>query len=322
MSVNENELESQQFNNHLCNVIAYDCRCDYRNFYLDDNNEICLDISNYLNCCSYLIALQKLCENIIQCKKITYNNSENKYVKCLSTVSIEWIKQNYKIDLCFGWWLEEIIKHVKLLEYIVIVKEDYRYKGYIKGFEITKEDNFLCRYYYSIKYIDDDCDFTEILYPQRVYVNKDNTYTTHCQDINYDLYISYTVKSQYKNGKVVPDIDEHGNHILVCTNKSFEDPNDYILNTSQATFKQLYDLQQLMKNNITNQINTITNKLDSQIIDRILNINKESESLEQVVKKQQQTINELQEELKKQREEFEEYKSQRQKQLATIMSQM
>ena len=62
--------------------------------------------------------------------------------------------------------------------------------------------------------------------------------------------------------------------------------------------------------------------VDPQIIDRILNINKESESLEQIVKKQQQTIDELQAELKKQREEFEEYKSQKQKQLAAIMSQM
>lgn len=369
------------------NDVDMDYNCDYRNFYLDDNNEICLDITNKYQCYEYLIKLQELCDNIILCKKITLNDSENKYVKCLNTVSFDWIKQTFNIDLCFGWWLEKIIKHVKLLEYIVIVNED---KQYIKGFKIN--------HYYQVNHpvLDNNDyiiqntnydDFTDILYPRYV-VGSNNHYFIRCYNIDYCYWISYKVKSQYKDNKVVPIKDDNGDLLLNSTGKPFEDTNDYIENTSKAVFKHLYDLQQAMRNNhitdkLTSQINAVTTKLDkfiskhksdcehmrmdvetcadiiyknmknqkvycdetnlyindlqdrisrlesllcdnvdSQIIDRILNINKESESLEQIVKKQQQTINELQEELKKQREEFEEYKSQRQQQLAAIMSQM
>lgn len=95
-------------------------------------------------------------------------------------------------------------------------------------------------------------------------------------------------------------------------------------NTKQQ--KVYRDETNLYVNDLQDRISRLESLLcdnvDSQIIDRILNINKESESLEQIVKKQQQTIDELQAELKKQREEFEEYKSQRQQQLAAIMSQM
>lgn len=398
MSVNKNEpvlpTPPPEFtfnDNPVDNVVDMDYICDYRNFYLDDNNEICLNISHYGNCYEYLIKLQELCENIILCKKITWNDSENKYVKCLSTVSFDWIKQTFNIDLCFGWWLEKIIKHVKLLEYIVIVNED---KQYIKGFEINQSYQ-----YYQVNHpvLDNDDyrihntnydDFTDILHP-RYFVGSNNHYIIGCYNIDYYYYwISYIVKSQYKDNKVVPIKDDNEDLLLISTGKPFKDINNYIKNTSQAVFKQLYDLQQAMRNNhmtdkLTSQINAVTTKLDKfiskhkndcehlrmdvdtcadityknmknqkvycdetnlyvndlqdrisrlesllcdnvdyQIVDRILNINKESESLEQIVKKQQQMINELQEELKKQREEFEEYKSQKQKQLAAIMSQM
>lgn len=394
MSVNKNDVvlptppppppELFTFNdNPVDNVINMVYYCDYQNFYLDDNNEICLNILPYGDCCEYLIKLQELCENIILCKKITWCNSENKYVKCLSTVSFDWIKQTFNIDLCFGWWLEKIIKHVKLLEYIVIINED---KQYIKGFEINH-----CYYVhhpvlddadYKIKN-DNYKDIVKILYPVQVSLYR-NQYDSNLYNLDHYIYISYKVKSQYKDNKVVPIKDDNGRLLLDSTGKPFEDTNDYIENTSKAVLKQLYDLQQAMRNNvIMSQINAVTTKLDkfdskhksdcehmrmdvetcadiidrntkqqkvyrdetnlyvndlqdrisrlesllcdnvdSQIIDRILNINKESESLEQIVKKQQQTINELQEELKKQREEFEEYKSQRQQQLAAIMSQM
>ena len=381
-NVNNDNVNNDNVNN---DVIMVNYNCDYEDFYLDDNNELCLNISDYYYCCAYLIDLQKLCENIILLKKITWNDSENKYVKCLSTVSFDWIKQTFNIDLCFGWWMEKIIKHVKLLEYIV-VNED---KQYIKGFEINQ--------YYYVKHPELDKndsiiqntnynDFTDILYPRCV-SRSDDRCVTICYDIDYDYWISYKVKSQYKNNKVVPIKDDDEGLLHNSTGKPFY-INSYIRNTSQAVFKQLYDLQQAMRNNhitdkLTSQINAVTTKLDkfiskhkndckhmrldvetcadiidrntkqqkvyrdetnlyvndlqdrisrlesllcdnvdSQIIDRILNINKESESLEQIVKKQQQTIDELQAELKKQREEFEEYKSQRQKQLAAIMSQM
>lgn len=368
--------------NPVDNDVEMQYNCDYQNFYLDDNNEICLDIEPYYYCCEYLSKLQELCDNIILCKKITLNDSENKYVKCLNTVSFDWIKQTFNIDLCFGWWLEKIIKHVKLLEYIVINKD----KQYIKGFEINQ-----CYYVHhpvlddaDYKIQDDNYeDLVKILYPDQVLLYR-NQYNCDLYNLDHYMYISYKVKSQYKDNKVVPIKDDNGHLLLNSTGKPFEDPNNYIINTSIAVFKQLYDLQQAMRNNvIMSQLNEVTTRLDkfdskhksdcehmrldvetcadiidrntkqqkvyrdetnllvtdlqdrisrlesllcdnvdSQIIDRILNINKESESLEQVVKKQQQTINDLQEELKKQREEFEEYKSQRQQQLAAIMSQM
>lgn len=405
MPVNENEppqmvervTETFKFNTNpvdnvinVDNVVDMNYNCDYQNFYLDDDNELCLNISHYGDCYEYLIKLQELCENIILCKKITLNDSENKYIKCLSTVSFNWIKQTFNIDLCFGWWLEKIIKHVKLLEYIVIVNKD---KQYIKGFKINQYYQ-----YYQVNHpvLDNDDyiiqitnydDFTDILYPCYV-VGSNNHYLIGCYKIDYYYWISYRVKSQYKDNKVVPIKDDDGDLLLNSTGKPFEDINNYIKNTSQAVFKHLYDLQQAMRNNhmtdkLTSQINAVTTKLDkfiskhkndcehmrmdvetcadiiyknmknqkvycdetnlyvndlqdrisrlesllcdnvdSQIIDRILNINKESESFEQIVKKQQQTIDELQAELKKQREEFEEYKSQRQQQLAAIMSQM
>lgn len=378
--------------------------CDYQNFYLDDNNELCFDIPPcYYYCWEYLNKLQKLCENIILCKKITLNDSENKYIKCLSTVSFDWIKQTFNIDLCFGWWLKKIIKHVKWLEYFVYVEKDGCSFHYIKGFEFV-HDEF--DYYPKHKIIDDDFDyekdckirsnlrkeshrdFVEILHPTRYCIIDNKPYSELYDILGMNYWISYVIKSQYKDNKVVPITDDDGEYINESTGKLFEDTNDYISNTSQAVFKHLYDLQQAMRNNhmtdkLTSQINAVTTKLDkfiskhkndcehlrmdvdtcadityknmknqkvycdetnlyvndlqdrisrlesllcdnvdSQIIDRILNINKESESLEQIVKKQQQTINELQEELKKQREEFEEYKSQRQQQLAAIMSQM
>lgn len=402
MSVNKNEpvlpTPPPEFtfnDNPVDNVVDMDYICDYRNFYLDDNNEICLNISPYYDCYKYLIKLQELCENIILCKKITLNDSENKYIKCLSTVSFDWIKQTFNIDLCFGWWLEKIIKHVKLLEYIVIVNKD---KQYIKGFKFKREDGYIIILNhpaldnddYQIQDINYN-DFTDVLYPRKVF--RHNNDSTYCCYINYYYWISYEIKSQYKDNKVVPIIilnvgDIFKFYIHEDTGKPIEDINNYIKNTSQAVFKQLYDLQQAMRNNhmtdkLTSQINAVTTKLDkfiskhkndcehlrmdvdtcadityknmknqkvycdetnlyvndlqdrisrlesllcesvdSQIIDRILNINKESESLEQIVKKQQQMIDELQAELKKQREEFEEYKSQRQQQLAAIMSQM
>lgn len=383
----DNVINDNVNNDNVNNdVIMVNYKYDYRNFYLDDNNEIYLDISGYWDCCAYLIDLQKLCENIILLKKITWNDSENKYVKCLSTVSFDWIKQTFNIDTCFGWWLEKIIKHVELLEYIVVNETE----KYMKGFEINQ--------YYYVKHPEldnDDCiiqntnynDFTDILYPRYIF-RSDNCCVTKCYDIDYNYWISYRVKSQYKDNKVVPIKNDDEKYICADTGKPFEDIDNYIKNTSQAVLKHLYDLQQAMRNNhmtdkLTSQINAVTTKLDkfiskhkndcehlrmdvdtcadiiyknmknqkvycdetnlyvndlqdrisrlelllcdnvdSQIIDRILNINKESESLEQIVKKQQQMINELQEELKKQREEFEEYKSQRQKQLAAIMSQM
>lgn len=368
--------------NNINLKMNYDCV--YNNFYLNNNNEICFNIPSY-TCREYLMKLRELCENIILSKKITWNDSENKYVKCLSTVSFDWINQTFDIDLCFGWWLEKIIKHVKWLEYFVI-KDDYNF-DYIKGFEIVHDEY----YNYSVlhKIFDDTIeDFIEILYPIHVELIYENQYYSNLNNLDTRLYISYSVKSQYINGKVVPITDENKNLILSSTGKPFEDTNDYIFNTSQAVFKHLYDLQQAMKNNhmsdkLTSQINAVTTRLDkfdlkhkndyehmiidletceslinnsakhqkvyrdetnlyvndlqdrisrlesllcdnvdSQIIDRILNINKESESFEQIVKKQRQTIDELQAELKKQREEFEEYKSQRQQQLAAIMSQM
>lgn len=378
MSVNKNEP--------VVNVVNMNYNCDYQHFYLDDNNEICLDISDYYDFCEYLSKLQKLCENIILCKKITWNDSENKYVKCLSTVSFDWIKQTFNIDLCFGWWLEKIIKHLKWLEYIVYID----YDQYIKGFKFEREDGYHIILNHPV-FDNDDYqiqdinynDFTDVLYPRKVF-RHNNNYSTYCYYINHCYWISYEIKSQYKDNKVVPIKGDNGHLLLDSTEKPFEDTNNYIENTSQAVFKQLYDLQQAMRNNvIMSQINAVTTKLDkfdskhksdcehmrldvescadiidrntkqqkvyrdetnllvtdlqdrisrlesllcenvdSQIIDRILNINKESESLEQIVKKQQQTIDELQEELKKQREEFEEYKSQRQQQLAAIMSQM
>lgn len=399
MTVNKNEpvvpTEMFKFNtNPVVNVVNMNYNCDYQYFYLDDNNEICLDISDYYDFCEYLSKLQKLCENIILCKKITWNDSENKYVKCLSTVSFDWIKQTFNIDLCFGWWLEKIIKHLKWLEYIVYID----YDQYIKGFKFEREDGYhiilnhpaLDNDDYQIQDINYN-DFTDVLYPRKVF-RHNNDYSTYCYYINHCYWISYEIKSQYKDNKVVPIIIKDGDifksYIHEDTGKPFEDINDYIKNTSNAIFKQLYDLQQAMRNNhmtdkLTYQINAVTTKLDkfiskhkndcehlrmdvdtcadityknmknqkvycdetnlyvndlqdrisrlesllcesvdSQIIDRILNINKESESLEQIVKKQQQTIDELQAELKKQREEFEEYKSQRQQQLAAIMSQM
>lgn len=323
----------------------------YFNFFINDQNDICYDITYNKIFPKYLLKLDEICDQINSMKNIS-TLGENKY-DSLCLVDINWIIRQFD----FGdsdrlkSWLETIIYARNFLSYIVINND----KSYIKGFQIDSSYNLL---HPSLEYISS---MIYVLFPEKD--RRRDDYLGYC---TYYLCTECFVYYHDCNSSYHHDFDKH----------------------ARLVFKFLHDLQQINASNgnylcLQDQINAVTTKLDkfiskhkndcehlrmdvdtcadiiyknmknqkvycdetnlyindlqdrisrlesllcdnvdSQIIDRILNINKESESLEQVVKKQQQTIDELQEELKKQREEFEEYKSQKQKQLAAIMSQM
>lgn len=328
------------------------------NFFINDQNDICYDITYCKLFPKYFLKLDKICDKINSMKNIS-TLGENKY-DSLCLVDIDWIIQQFNFGDSDGlkWWLGVMRNERNFLSYIVINND----KSYIKGFQIDSSYNLL---HPSLEYISN---IASILNPEHelVYDTKYGGY--------YDCYLCTSCFKYY--------YQKHSGDGHCCGG------HECNIEHTRLSFKFLHDLQQINALNsnymcLQEQVDVITTKLDkfdsihrsdcehmrldvetcadlidrntkqqkvycdetnlyvndlqdrisrlesllcdnvdSQIIDRILNINKEPESLEQIVKKQQQMINELQEELKKQREEFEEYKSQRQQHLAAIMSQM
>lgn len=322
------------------------------NFFINDQNDICYDITYCKSFSKYFLKLDEICDQINSMKNIS-TLGENKY-DSLCLVDINWIIRQFD----FGdsdrlkSWLETIKYARNFLSYIVINND----KSYIKGFQIDSSYNLL---HPSLEYIPS---MIYILFPEKDRRRDDHvgycTYylCTECflyyHDNNRDSFSHDCDKHTRLVFKFLHDLQQinasNGNYmclqeqvdVITARLDKFDSihKNDCkhmrmdvetcadIIDRNTKQQKVYRDETNLYVNDLQDRISRLESLLcenvDSQIIDRILNINKESESLEQIVKKQQQTINELQAELKKQREEFEEYKSQRQQQLAAIMSQM
>lgn len=324
----------------------------YLNFFINDQNDICYDITYCKSFPKYFLKLDEICDKINSMKNIS-TLGENKYDSLLF-VDIDWIIQQFD----FGdngrlkWWLETIRNNRNFLLFIVINNN----KSYIKGFQIDSScnlihpslksissiqgilfpehetiydeysgyyDGYLCTTCFNYFYVKVDCndyhkcnDYIRLTFKFLHDLQQINASNANymCLQEQVDIIITRLDKfdSIHKN-----DCEHMRLDVETCAD---------IIDRNTKQQKVYRDETNLYVNDLQDRISRLESLLceniDPQIIDRILNINKESESLEQVVKKQQQMISELQAELKKQREEFEEYKSQRQQQLAAIMSQM
>lgn len=200
--------------------------------------------------------------------------------------------------------------------YDSVNERDELYESFLKMVKVYH--CYSCRSFFTYSHSNFDCREYKNLCLKYLY---DLQQSTSCIDDNYlclqEQVDAVTTKLDKFDSKHKSDCEHMRLDVETCAD---------IIDRNTKQQKVYCDETNLYVNDLQDRISRLESLLcesvDSQIIDRILNINKESESLEQIVKKQQQTINELQAELKKQREEFEEYKSQRQQQLAAIMSQM
>lgn len=322
-------------------------------FFYDREAGICLRLNTTLK--NSIDTLNQICSTLkpvngkisIDGKEVDWETGKYEY---LARTNIDWIKSKFQVyDDFINWWKFCIEK--QLIEFISNNVHD----TYINGFTIEYDEiynNYNIKL--PVKLTDEEFYKTFLMFNNNIcgccwfYWCGDGREHLQCKNA--------ILKSLYDLKNVEADI---GCLYVICGEQ--QDTTNELFASQQATQAQLDKFEKFHRNEYAHMrtdfescatlINKNTEKqktyceetnlyvndlqdrisrleslmcenVDSQIIDRILNINKESESLEQIVKKQQQTIDELQAELKKQREEFEEYKSQRQQQLAAIMSQM